>query len=77
MGAGASRRVGYTTTLSRVQVEITDDDDGEDRIGSRPSGAVWWAALTAHRETGGATGHIDYTSPHADTRSTRTPPWLR
>ena len=58
---------GYTTTLSRVQVEITDDDDGEDQIGSRPSGAVWWAALTARRETGGATGHIDYTSPHADT----------
>ena len=57
----------YTTTLSRVQVEITDDDDGEDQIGSRPSGAVWWAALTARRETGGATGHIDYTSPHADT----------
>ena len=57
----------YTTTLSRVQVEITDDDDGEDRIGSRPSGALWWAALTARRETGGATGHIDYTSPHADT----------
>ena len=57
----------YTTTLSRVQVEITDDDDGEDRIGSRPSGAVWWAALTARSETGGATGHIDYTSPHADT----------
>ena len=58
---------GYTTTLSRVQVEITDDDDGEDQIGSRPSGALWWAALTARRETGGATGHIDYTSPHADT----------
>ena len=58
---------GYTTTLSRVQVEITDDDDGEDQIGSRPSGAVWWAALTARRETGGATGHIDYTSLHADT----------
>ena len=57
----------YTTTLSRVQVEITDDDDGEDQIGSRPSGALWWAALTARRETGGATGHIDYTSPHADT----------
>ena len=57
----------YTTTLSRVQVEITDDDDGEDQIGSRPSAAVWWAALTARRETGGATGHIDYTSPHADT----------
>ena len=58
---------GYTTTLSRVQVEITDDDDGEDQIGSRPSGALWWAALTARWETGGATGHIDYTSPHADT----------
>ena len=43
------------------------ENDGEDRIGSRPSGAVWWAALTARRETGGATGHIDYTSPHADT----------
>ena len=57
----------YTTTLSRVQVEITDDDDGEDQIGSRPSGALWWAALTARSETGGATGHIDYTSPHADT----------
>ena len=57
----------YDTTLSRVQVNIVDDDDGEDRIGSRPSGAVWWAALTARRETGGATGHIDYTSPHADT----------
>ena len=57
---------GYTTTLSRVQVEITDDDDGEDQIGSRPSGALWWAALTARRETGGATGHINYTSPHAD-----------
>ena len=56
----------YTTTLSRVQVEIEDDDDGEDQIGSRPSGAVWWAALTARRETGGATGHINYTSPHAD-----------
>ena len=57
---------GYTTTLSRVQVEITDDDDGEDQIGSRPSGALWWAALTVRRETGGATGHINYTSPHAD-----------
>ena len=57
---------GYTTTLSRVQVEITDDDDGEDQIGSRPSDALWWAALTARRETGGATGHINYTSPHAD-----------
>ena len=58
---------GYTTTLSRVQVEITDDDDGEDQIGSRPSGALWWAALTARRETtGGATGHINYTSPHGD-----------
>ena len=57
----------YNTTLGRVQVEIEDDDDGEDQIGSRPSGAVWWAALTARRETGGATGHINYTSPHADT----------
>ena len=57
----------YTTTLSRVQVDITDDDDGEDQIGSRPSSALWWAALTARRETGGATGHIDYTSPHAAT----------
>ena len=56
----------YTTTLSRVQVEITDDDDGEDQIGARPSGALWWAALTARRETGGATGHINYTAPHAD-----------
>ena len=56
----------YTTTLSRVQVEITDDDDGEDQIGSRPSGAVWWAALTARRETGEATGHINYTAPDAD-----------
>ena len=56
----------YTTTLGRVQVEITDDDDGEDQIGSRPSGAVWWAALTARRETGGATGHINYKSPHSD-----------
>ena len=27
---------------------------------------MWWAALTARRETGGATGHINYTSPHAD-----------
>ena len=43
------------------------ENDGEDQIGSRPSGALWWAALTARRETGGATGHIDYTSPHADT----------
>ena len=57
---------GYTTASSRVQVEITDDDDGEDQIGSRPSGALWWAALTARWETGGATGHINYTSPHAD-----------
>ena len=40
---------------------------GENQIGSRPSGALWWAALTARRETGGATGHINYTSPHADT----------
>ena len=45
---------GYTTTLSRVQVEITDDDDGEDQIGSRPSGALWWAALTARREGEGS-----------------------
>ena len=43
------------------------ENDGEDQIGSRPSGALWWAALTARRETGGATGHINYTSPHADT----------
>ena len=43
------------------------ENGGEDQIGSRPSGALWWAALTARRETGGATGHINYTSPHADT----------
>ena len=43
------------------------ENGGENQIGSRPSGALWWAALTARRETGGATGHIDYTSPHADT----------
>ena len=43
------------------------ENGGEDQIGSRPSGALWWAALTARRETGGATGHIDYTSLHADT----------
>ena len=43
------------------------ENGGENQIGSRPSGALWWAALTARRETGGATGHINYTSPHADT----------
>ena len=43
------------------------ENGGENQIGSRPSGALWWAALTARRETGGATGHIDYTSLHADT----------
>ena len=58
---------GYTTTLSSVQVEIDDDDNGESLIGSRPSAALWWAALTARRETGGYTGHIDYTAPHTDT----------
>ena len=63
---------GHDTTLSRVQVDIVDDDDGEDRIGSRPSGALWWAALTARRETGGVTGNIDYTSPMRTPGSSRT-----
>ena len=58
---------GYTTTLQRVQVEIEDDDDGESQVGPRPSAALWWAALTVRRETGGYTGHIDYTAPHTDT----------
>ena len=56
-GGGNSRQ------LDSVQVEVTDDDDGEDQIGARPSGAVWWAALTARSEVDGLTGHINYTGP--------------
>ena len=56
-GGGNSRQ------LDSVQVEVTDDDDGEDQIGPRPSGAVWWAALTARSEVDGLTGHINYTGP--------------
>ena len=55
-------------SLRSTQVRITDDDDGESLIGSRPPNAnVWWAALTASLETGGVVGHIDYREPFPDT----------
>ena len=37
------------------------------QIGSRPSAALWWAALTARWETGGITGHINYRNTDRDT----------
>ena len=63
-------------TLSAVAaqqiVQITDNDDGVDLVGPIPD-AVWWAALTARRETGGYVGHIDYRDPHEDTGKLYTP----
>ena len=49
-----------TASLDSTPVWVTDDDDGEALVGSRPADALWWAALTARRETGGATGYLDY-----------------
>ena len=57
----------FSGTAAAQHVRVTDDDNGEALVGPRPADAVWWAALTARRETGGYVGHIDYTSPHADT----------
>ena len=51
---------GNTRSLDSVQVRVTDDDDGEALVGPRPANALWWAALTARRETGGAVGFLDY-----------------
>ena len=59
---------GLEASLGSTQVRITDDDDGESLIGSRPEAAnVWWAALTPSLETGGVVGHIDYREPFPDT----------
>ena len=49
-----------TASLDSTPVWVTDDDDGEALVGRRPADALWWAALTARRETGGATGYLDY-----------------
>ncbi len=59
---------GLEASLRSTQVRITDDDDGESLIGTRPEAAnVWWAALTASVENGGVVGHIDYREPFPDT----------
>ena len=59
---------GLEASLRSTQVRITDDDDGEGLVGSRPEAAnVWWAALTPSLETGGVVGHIDYREPFPDT----------
>ena len=50
-----------TASLDSTPVWVTDDD-GEALVGPRPADALWWAALTARRETGGATGYLDYAS---------------
>ena len=46
--------------LPAIRVDVRDDDDGEALVGPRPADALWWAALTARRETGGAVGYLDY-----------------
>ena len=51
-----------SASVDSTQVWVTDDDDGEALVGARPADALWWAALTARSETGGAVGFIDYTS---------------
>lgn len=51
-------RDGNTTSLDSRQVRMTDDDDGEALVGSRPADALWWAALTARRTTDGVTGYL-------------------
>ena len=41
-------QAGLTVRLRNTPVRITDDDDGESLIGSRPAAAnVWWAATPA------------------------------
>ena len=61
-------QAGLEASLDSTLVRITDDDDGEGLIGSRPEAAnVWWAALTSEAETGGVVGHINYREPFADT----------
>ena len=56
-----------STRLGSVNVIVEDDDDPVTVIGTRPDGALWWAALTARSESDGTTGYIDYTGSSADT----------
>ena len=59
---------GRTAPTASSLVRITDDEDGESLIGSRPADAnLWWAALTVGSEPGGTLGHIDYTEETPDT----------
>ena len=66
--------IGHTITegnrsasVDSTQVWVTDDDDGEALVGPRPANALWWAALTPRRETGGALGYLDHEYSGPDT----------